>query len=141
MDILMIFIEMMVMVLLYNSFFNKGRLDKLWSYCVIVALCSVLFNIFNQSNGVFVYIVLLIALVIAIGYVDKKDNNLVLTEIFISVVLMFIIQSSIIAIVFLFTGKTKEYRLIHLILYVISILAIIILMRNCKRFKNIKFES
>ena len=141
MDILMTFIEMMIVVLLYNSMFNKGKVDKLLIYCLIIGVCSVLFYTFNKSKGIFVYVILLVAEIIAIAYVDKKGNNLVLTEIFLSVIMSFIIQSSIVVIVFLLTGKTKEYRGIHLFLYAIIILLILILMRYCDKLKKIDFQA
>ncbi|MDV4152577.1 ATP-binding protein, partial [Clostridium sp. AL.422] len=129
MDILMIFIEMILTVLLYNSLFNSGKKDKLIFYCIIVAVCSVLYNYYAASYGIFVYIVLLIAEIIAIGYVDKKDNNIVLTEMFISVIITFIIQNSLLTILFFLTGKTKEYRYIHLIFYAFIIILIIALLK------------
>lgn len=140
MDILMTFIEMMIVVLLYNSLFNKGKLNKVLIYCLIILVCSILFNNFSKVNGIFVYVILLIVEIIAIAYVDNKDSNLVLIEIFISVIVSFIIQSSIVAIVFLLTGKTKEYRDIHLLLYAIIIFLILILMRYCSKLKDIDFE-
>lgn len=141
MDILMIFIEMMIALLLYNSLFNKGKTDKLLIYCLIIAISSVLFYIFNKSNGIFVYVSLLVAEIIAVAYVDKKDNNLVLIEVFISVIISFIIQSFAVAIVFLITGKTKEYRLIHFLLYAFSILLIMISMRKNNKLKKNDFEG
>ena len=141
MKLLIAFIEMMATVLLYNSLFNKGKLDKFLFYCVIIASCSVLFYIFNQNNGVFVYIILLIAEGIAIAYVDKKDNTLVLTEIFISVITGFTIQSFTVIIVFLLTGKTKEYVYIRLIIYIVITILTIVWIRNSKKLKNIDFEG
>ncbi|MCF0147421.1 MAG: GHKL domain-containing protein [Clostridium sp.] len=144
MDILMIFIEMMIVLLLYNSMFNKGKTDKLLVYSLIIAICSTLFYIFNNNNNnnvIFVYLTLLVAEIIAIAYVDKKDNNLVLVEIFISVVISFIIQSIAVAIIFLITGKTKEYRNVHFLLYACSILLILISMRNIDKLKKIDFED
>lgn len=137
----MIFIEMIIVVLLYNSLFNKGKIDKILIYCLIIAVCSILFYNFSKINGIFVYVVLLIAEIIAIAYVDKKDNNLVLIEIFISVIMSFIIQSSIVIVVFLLTGKTKEYRDIHLLIYAIIIFLIIILMKHCNKLKAIDLQS
>lgn len=141
MDILMIFIEMMIALLLYNSLFNKGKTDKLLNYSLIIAICSVLFYTFNKSNGIFVYIFLLVAEIIAVAYVDKKNNNLVLIEVFISVIISFIIQSFVMVVVFLITGKTKEYRIIHFLLYAFSILLIIISMRKNNKLKKIDFEG
>lgn len=141
MEILMIFIEMIIVILLYNSLFNKGKIDNILIYCLIIAVCSILFYNFSKINGIFVYVVLLIAEIIAIAYVDKKDNNLVLIEIFISVIMSFIIQSSIVIVVFLLTGKTKEYRDIHLLIYAIIIFLIIILMKHCNKLKAIDLQS
>ena len=140
MEILMTFIEMMIVVLLYNSLFNKGNLEKILIYCLIILVCSILFNNFSKVNGIFVYVVLLIVEIIVIAYVDKKDSNLVLIEIFISVIVSFIIQSTIVAIVFLLTGKTKEYRDIHLFLYAVIIFLILILMKHCRKLKDIDFQ-
>ena len=137
----MIFIEMIIVILLYNSLFNKGKIDNILIYCLIIAVCSILFYNFSKINGIFVYVVLLIAEIIAIAYVDKKDNNLVLIEIFISVIMSFIIQSSIVIVVFLLTGKTKEYRDIHLLIYAIIIFLIIILMKHCNKLKAIDLQS
>lgn len=141
MNLLLIFSEMMVTLLLYNSLFNKGKLNKLLSYCVIIGLCSVLFNIFNKNNVVFVYIVLLIVEIVSIAYVDKKDNTLVLTEIFISVIIGFIIQSITVIITFLLTGKTKEYIYTRLYIYIIITILTIIWIGYSKKLKNIDFEG
>lgn len=137
----MAFIEMIIVVLLYNSLFNKGKMDKFLNYCLIISVCSILFNNFSKINGLFVYVVLLIAEIIAISYVDKKDSNLVLMEIFTSIIMSFIIQSSIVAILFLLTGKTKEYRDIHLLIYAIIIFLIMILMKHNRKLKDIDFQS
>ncbi len=141
MDILMIFIEKMVLILLYNALFNKGKTEKLLIYFIIIAIGSILFYIFNKSNGIFVYITLLVVEIISIGYVDKKNINLVLIEILIGLIITFIIQSSAVVIVFLITGKTKENRGIHLFLYAFSILLLMISMRKSKKLKKINFES
>ena len=141
MNLLLIFSEMMVTLLLYNSLFNKGKLNKLLSYCVIIGLCSVLFNIFNKNNVVFVYIVLLIVEIVSIAYVDKKDNTLVLTEIFISVIIGFIIQSITVISTFLLTGKTKEYIYTRLYIYIIITILTIIWIGYSKKLKNIDFEG
>ena len=141
MELLGLFIEMMVVLLLYNSLFNKGRVDKLVGYCLIALVCSVLFNSINIGNKIFIYVFLHILEIVAIAYIDKKDNNLVLMEILISIILTFIIQSIIVATIFLLTGKTKEYRYIHLLIYTIIIFSIILLMKYCKKLRNIDFES
>lgn len=141
MDILMTFIEMMVTVLLYNSLFNKGKMDKLLAYCLIVLVCSILFLNFDTSNRIFAYVILHVLQIISIAYVEKKDNNLVLIEMLISIIITFIIQCSIVIIVFLLTRKTKEYRNIILLAYAIIIFLIIILMKYCNKLKNIDFQS
>lgn len=125
MYVIMIFIEMMLVVLLYNDLFNKGKLDNLIEYFFIVAVCSVLFYKFNSHNYLLVHVVLLLAEILALAYVDKKDNSLVLTEMVICVVISFILQNGIITIIYFITGKTREFRLIHLALYAISIFIII----------------
>lgn len=141
MDILMIFIEMMLTVLLYNSLFNKGRTDKLLLYCLTIAVCSVLFYNFSENKGIFAYVVLLIAEIISIAYIDKKDNNLVLTEMIISVVITFILQNSIVTIVFLLTGKTKECRALHLFAYAVTILLVIVFLKYYKKVRDLDFQE
>ena len=107
MYVIMIFIEMMLVVLLYNDLFNKGKLDNLIEYFFIVAVCSVLFYKFNSHNYLLVHVVLLLAEILALAYVDKKDNSLVLTEMVICVVISFILQNGIITIIYFITGKTR----------------------------------
>ena len=142
MDIIMIFIEMMLNTLLYDNLFNNNKnKNKYIAYSIIVMICSVLFYIFSSINGVLVYIILLIAEIIAISFVDNKDKMLVLTEICISIAITFVLQNSIITLIYFFTGKTKEYRLIHLILYAISIVSIMKFLKEFRKKKNIYFEK
>ena len=141
MDLLLIFIEMMLTVILYNSIFNKGKKDKIILYCIVIAACSILFNIFRGQYGIFIYVVLLIAEILAIAYIDKKDNNLVFTEVFISLVMTFIIQNSIITIVYFITGKTKEYMYLHLLIYAFSILILVLVLKYSEKINSINFEG
>lgn len=141
MNLLAAFIEMMVSLLLYNSLFNKGKMDKLLVYSLIVLVCSIVFVSYNTEDEILLYLLLLIPEIIAIAYIDKKNINLVLMEILISIILTFIIQSSIIAIIFFITGKTKEYLYIHLLIYAIITFLIIILMKHFKKLKDIDLES
>lgn len=141
MDILMIFIEMMLTVLLYNSLFNKSRMDKLLLYCLVIAVCSVLFYSFSQNKGIFIYVLLLLVEIISIAYIDNKDNNLVLMEMVISVVITFILQNSIVTIVFFLTGKTKEFRSLHLSVYAVIILLIMAFLKYNKNIRNLDFEE
>lgn len=141
MEIIMIFIEMMIVVLLYNSIFNKGKLDKFIWYFLIVAVCSILYYKLSWLNSIFVYVVLLIAEIFALAYVDKKDNNLVLTEMIICVVTTFILQTSILTIIFLITCKTREFRGINLILYAISVFIIMGFFRHNGKKKFINPEE
>ncbi|MGG7144636.1 sensor histidine kinase [Clostridium nigeriense] len=141
MGVIMIFIEMILVVMLYNSLFNKGKLDNFLLYCSIVLVCSVLFYKFSPINVTFVYVVLLIAEIFALAYVDRKDKNLVLTEMIICVVTTFIIQNSLLTIIFFITGKTREFRLLNLILYAISIFIIIGFLRYYRRKKYIDLEE
>lgn len=140
MDVIMIFIEMMLVVLLYNYLFNKGKLDKLIEYFFIVVVCSILYYKLSPLNGLFVFIVLLVAEIFAIAYVDKKDNNLVLTEMVICVVITFIIENSLIMIIYFITNKTKELKILHLILCAIIIFIMGSLMHNRKK-KSIEIEK
>ena len=141
MDVIMIFIEMLLVVLLYNDLFNRGKLDNLIEYFFIVAVCSVLFYNFNSLNYLLVYLVLLLAEILALAYVDKKDNNLVLTEMIICIAITFIIQGGIVTIIYFITGKTREFRLIHLALYAIIIFIIIHFLGNYRRKKSIEGEE
>lgn len=141
MYILGAFIEMMVILLLYNSLFNKGKMDKLLVYSLIVLVCSIVYVSYSTEDRIFAYLLLLIPEIIAIAYIDKKNINLVLMEMLISIIFGFIIQCSIIAIIFFITGKTKEYLYIHLIIYAIIIFLIIILMKHFKKVKDIDLES
>lgn len=141
MGVIMIFIEMMLVVLLYNSLFNKGKLDNFLLYCLIVSVCSVLFYKFSPLNVTFVYVVLLIAEIFALAYVDRKDRNLVLTEMIICVVITFIIQNSLLTIIFFITGKTREFRLINLILYAISVFIIMGFLKYYRKKKYIDLEE
>lgn len=141
MNLLAAFIEMMVLLLLYNSLFNKGKMDKLLGYSLIVLVCSIVFVSYNTEDEILLYLLLLIPEIIAIAYIDKKNINLVLMEILISIILTFIIQSTIIAIIFFITGKTKEYLYIHLLIYAIITFLIIILMKHFKKLKDIDLES
>ena len=141
MDVIMIFIEMMLVVLLYNSIFNKEKTENILLYYLIVAVCSGLFYMFSPFNGLFVYIVLLIAEIFALAYVDKKDKNLVLTEMIICVVITFILQNSIVTIIYFITGKTKEFKLLHLFLYAISLFIIIVFLRHYRKKKSIELEE
>lgn len=141
MDVIMIFIEMMLVVLLYNSIFNKEKTENILLYYLIVAVCSGLFYMFSPFNGLFVYIVLLIAEIFALAYVDKKDKNLVLTEMIICVVITFILQNSIVTIIYFITGKTKEFKLLHLFLYAISVFIIIVFLRQYRKKKSIELEE
>ncbi|WP_294188645.1 ATP-binding protein [uncultured Clostridium sp.] len=141
MNLLAAFIEMMVSLLLYNSLFNKGKMDKLLVYSLIVLVCSIVFVSYNTEDEILLYLLLLIPEIIAIAYIDKKNINLVLMEFLISIILTFIIQSTIIAIIFFITGKTKEYLYIHLLIYAIITFLIIILMKHFKKLKDIDLES
>ena len=141
MYILGAFIEMMVILLLYNSLFNKGKMDKLLVYSLIVLVCSIVYVSYSTEDRIFAYLLLLIPEIIAIAYIDKKNINLVLMEMLISIIFGFIIQCSIIAIIFFITGKTKEYLYIHLLIYAIIIFLIIILMKYFKKVKDIDLES
>lgn len=141
MYILGAFIEMMVILLLYNSLFNKGKMDKLLVYSLIVLVCSIVYVSYSTEDRIFAYLLLLIPEIIAIAYIDKKNINLVLMEMLISIIFGFIIQCSIIAIIFFITGKTKEYLYIHLLIYAIIIFLIIILMKHFKKVKDIDLES
>lgn len=141
MNLLAAFIEMMVSLLLYNSLFNKGKMDKLLGYSLIVLVCSIVFVSYNTEDEILLYLLLLIPEIIAIAYIDKKNINLVLMEILTSIILTFIIQSTIIAIIFFITGKTKEYLYIHLLIYAIITFLIIILMKHFKKLKDIDLES
>ena len=141
MYILGAFIEMMVILLLYNSLFNKGKMDKLLVYSLIVLVCSIVYVSYSTEDRIFAYLLLLRPEIIAIAYIDKKNINLVLMEMLISIIFGFIIQCSIIAIIFFITGKTKEYLYIHLLIYAIIIFLIIILMKHFKKVKDIDLES
>ncbi len=141
MEVIGIFIEMMINTLLYDSLFNSNKHKRYILYSIIVMICSILFYKFSSINVIVVYIVLLIFEIIAIAYVDKKNNILVLTEMLISIAISFALQNGIITIIYIFTGKTKEYKWIHLMLYVISIVFIIIFLKYYKKKKSINFEE
>lgn len=129
MDVLMIFIEMMLVVLLYNALFNKDKEANLLKYAIIIAICSILFY------TLLVYVILLLAEIIAIAIVDKKDKNLVLTEMVICVVITFVLQSTLVTVLYLFTKKTKELAFVQLLFFAINILLIIIFSRRYKKRK------
>ncbi|MDU5109075.1 MAG: ATP-binding protein, partial [Clostridium sp.] len=120
MVVLMIFIEMMLNVILYNGLFNDGKKKNLLKYCIVVAICSYLFYSFSELNTLFVYVVLLVLEIMAIAYIDKKDKNLTLTEMILCVVVTFVLQNSMVTILYFITGLTKELRYIHLLLYGLS---------------------
>ena len=142
MEIIGIFVEMMITTLLYDKLFNNDNKKKKYlEYSIIGIICSILFYKFNTTNRIIVYIILLIAQIIAIAYVDKKEKILALTEIIISVIIAFILQTSIVTICYIFTGKTKEYKALQLILYVISILGVMIFLDKNKKKKSINFEK
>ena len=141
MDVLMIFIEMMLVVLLYNALFNKDKEANLLKYAIIIAICSILFYTFKSINTLLVYVILLLAEIIAIAIVDKKDKNLVLTEMVICVVITFVLQSTLVTVLYLFTKKTKELAFVQLLFFAINILLIIIFSRRYKKKKNLDFEE
>lgn len=141
MDVLMIFIEMMLVVLLYNALFNKNKKENLLKYAIIIAICSVLFYNFKNINVLLVYVILLLSEIIAIAIVDKKDKNLVLTEIVICVVITFALQSTLVTVLYLFTKKTKELAFVQLLFFAISILLIIISYRRYTKKKSLDFEE
>lgn len=141
MDVLMIFIEMMLVVLLYNALFNKNKKENLLKYAIIIAICSVLFYNFKNINVLLVYVILLLAEIIAIAIVDKKDKNLVLTEMVICVVITFALQSTLVTVLYLFTKKTKELAFVQLLFFAISILLIIISYRRYTKKKSLDFEE
>lgn len=141
MKLLIAFIEMMVTVLLYNSLFNKGKTGNLLNYSLIVVICSGIFINVNINNRIYAYVILHIIQIISIAYIDKKNNNLVLVEMLISIIITFIIQSSLIIIVFLLTGKINEYRNIHFLLFCLIIFLIVISMKYNNNLKKINFEG
>lgn len=141
MDVLMIFIEMMLVVILYNALFNKGKGENLLKYSIIIAVCSVLFYNFKSINGLLVYVVLLVVEIFAIAVVDKKDKILVLTEMVICVVITFILQTTLITILYLFTKKTKELVFEQLALFAINIILIIIFSKRYIKKRNLDFEE
>ena len=132
---------MMLNVLLYDKLFNSQKNKKYILYSIIIMICSVLFYKFSSINGIISFLILLIAEISAIAYVDKKDNILVLTEIFISTTISFILQNGIITLIYFFTGKTKEYRVLHLIIYAISIVCIMIFLKDYRKKKDLDFEK
>ena len=141
MELIGIFVEMMLNVLLYDKLFNSQKNKKYILYSIIIMICSVLFYKFSSINGIISFLILLIAEISAIAYVDKKDNILVLTEIFISTTISFILQNGIITLIYFFTGKTKEYRELHLIIYAISIVCIMIFLKDYRKKKDLDFEK
>lgn len=141
MELIGIFVEMMLNVLLYDKLFNSQKNKKYILYSIIIMICSVLFYKFSSINGIISFLILLIAEISAIAYVDKKDNILVLTEIFISTTISFILQNGIITLIYFFTGKTKEYRVLHLIIYAISIVCIMIFLKDYRKKKDLDFEK
>ncbi|VYU60212.1 GHKL domain-containing protein [Clostridium tertium] len=141
MVVLMIFIEMMLNVILYNGLFNNGKLKNIPKYCVVVAICSYLFYRLSAVNILFVYVILLVLEIIAIAYIDKKDKNVTLTEMIICVVVTFVLQNSIVTILYLFTGLTKELRYIHLLIYALGILVLIIGLKIYREKKDVDFEE
>lgn len=141
MDVFMVFIEMMLVVLLYNALFNKSKGENLLKYAIIIAICSILFYSFKSINVILVYIILLLAEIIAIAVVDKKDINLVLTEMVICVVICFILQTGTITILYLFTKKTKELAFVQLFFFAIYTILIIIFGERYTKKKNLDFEE
>lgn len=141
MEIVGIFIEMMINTLLYDNLFNAKKHKRHIFYVIIVMICSLLFYKFSSINNALVYIVLLVTEIIAIAYVDKKDNVLVLTEMIVSVVVSFILQIITVSIVYLISGKTKEYRDLHLAIYAISIFSIIMFLKKIRKKKDVNFEK
>lgn len=139
MGVIWIFIEMITNTVLYDSLFNEEKHKRYFMYIVINMICSLLFDRFGTMSVPGVYIILLMAEIIAIAYVDKKDTILTLTEFIISVVISFTLQTSIITIFYFVSGKTKEYKNFQLLLYCISILAIRFLLKKCK--KKLNFEK
>lgn len=141
MVVLMIFIEMMLNVILYNGLFNNGKIKNLLKYCIVVAVCSYLFFIFSELNTLFVYVVLLVLEIVAISYIDKKDKNLTLTEMILCVVVTFVLQNSLVTILYFITGLTKELRYLQLLLYGLSIIVLIIVVKILREKKDIDFEE
>lgn len=141
MDILMIFIEMMLVVLLYNTLFNKSNNKNLFRYSAVIAICSILFYNFKSINGILIYLILLLFEIFAIAFIDKKDNNLVLIEIVICVVVTFILQNISVTIVYLITRKTKELVFLHMGLFVVSIVSIMIFSKSYIKKKSLDFED
>lgn len=141
MGIILIFMEMMLTLLLYNSLFNKGRMGRVILYCIVVIIFSVMFYSYSETYGIFVYLILLIAEIFAVAYIDKKDNNIVLTEMFISLVISFILQNSVVTIIYFLTGETKEYRDLHLIIYAFIMLIIMIVLNYNKKFKSLNLQK
>lgn len=141
MVVLMIFIEMMLNVILYNGLFNNGKIKNLLKYCIVVAVCSYLFFIFSELNTLFVYVVLLVLEIVVISYIDKKDKNLTLTEMILCVVVTFVLQNSLVTILYFITGLTKDLKYLHLLLYGLSIIVLIIVVKVFREKKDIDFEE
>lgn len=116
------FAEMMGCIILYNTLFNKN-LNNMFKYIGVVLLCSSFFTTYRHINNLFVFVLTLIFQTILITLIDKKDKNLIISEMLISMIVGFSIQSISIIAFYIITGEAHGFVIIKILISVVSILA------------------
>jgi len=134
-DYLVAFIEMMECVILYNTLFNKN-LKNMLKYIGVVLVCSSIFTKYRQINVLFMFVLILICQTLLIALIDKKDKNLAVSEMLISIIVAFSIQSVNTITFYIITGEVHGFMIIKTIISMIFILFFAFIIKKIiKKFK------
>lgn len=129
------FIEMMECVILYNTIFNKNS-KNMFKYVGVSLICSIIFTRFRHINNLFIFVLSLLFLTFSISIIDKKDKNLAISEMLISMILGFSIQSISIITFYIITGEVHGFEIITTLVSINFILFFAFVIKKIiKKFK------
>ena len=104
------FIEMMGSVILYNAIFNKN-LKNILKYVLVAILCSFLFIRYRDISNLFTFVIILTFQTVLMAIIDRKDKNLVISEMLVSMIVGFSIQFISIVTFYIITGEAHGFAI------------------------------
>lgn len=139
MEYLGAFVEMMGIVVLYNTIFNKN-LKNMFKYIVVAILCSFLFTKYRDISNLFIFVIILTFQTISMALIDKKDKNLVISEMLVSMIVGFSIQFISIIIFYIITGEAHGFATIKTLISLFLILIFTFVIKKVIKKFNLEPE-
>ncbi|WP_300382242.1 GHKL domain-containing protein [Clostridium sp.] len=133
------FIEMMECVILYNTLFNKN-LKNIFKYIGVVLVCSSLFVKYRYINNLFIYVLILLLQTFLMSIIDKKDKYLTISEMLISIIVLFSIQSISIITFYFIKGETHKSVMEVTVISLIFLLAFAFIIKKVIKKFNLEVE-